>query len=188
MNANIPFACDNRVTFVEIPARLGRTHHAVPLASGDSVLGSVHHCGYRAHIPHDAYEGYFREHKYGIAQPDVRSLVSRTGYWVGCQSGAGAISLCRYSPWCAAGQELVDLGAMVSILFLGLGGVILLPFTWLPYSTITPSCRTRTLRIPILSMARANGIAATDVYESHAASRTALAPTSAAWQIRCAFP
>lgn len=123
-------------------------------------------------LPWSAYEGYFREHQYGMSNQTL-------GAWLGDQGKGLAIGLVlgtliiasvyavmRKAPrtWWLWGAVVVIVFAMFTV---AIGPVYLEPvfnkFTPLPESP---------LKSEILSMARAQGIPATDVYGFDASKQT----------------
>ncbi len=118
------------------------------------------------------YEGYFREHKYGLATQTF-------GPWMGDQLKALLLSI-------VLGGVLVSIligvarrlpntwhiwGSIVTIAFL-IFGVMIVPVVIVPmFNTLKPLNDPKITR-PILSMAHANGIPANDVYEVDASKQT----------------
>jgi len=117
-------------------------------------------------FPLIVYEGYFREHQYGLATQSF-------GPWLGEQCIGLAIGL-------VMGSLLVTLlvgvvrrlgrtwwiwGAAVSILFLATTSFIT-PVFIAPLFNRYTKLEDPKIRDPILSMARANGVPATEVYET----------------------
>ena len=116
-------------------------------------------------FPLTVYEGYFREHKYGLATQTF-------GPWMGDQLKAlllgmvlgGLLVMLLFGVVRRFPRRWPVLGAAVSVVFLVLmlliGPVYLLPIFYHPKRLEDPK-----ITQPILSMARANGIPARDVYE-----------------------
>ena len=123
-------------------------------------------------FPLTAYEGYFREHKYGL-------LNQTFGPWMRDQAVMLAISVVL------GGMLMVPLfglvrrlgkswwvwGAVVAILFLAFVGLIA-PVYISPLFNKYTKLQDSRIKDPILSMARANGIPATDVYEFDASRQS----------------
>jgi STE24 endopeptidase len=114
--------------------------------------------------PWSLYTGYFREHQYGLATQGF-------GGWMGDEGKAFLLSIFL------GGLAVVALygvarkfprtwhiwGAVVGILFLIIGSVIAPVFITPIFNKVTPLTDAR-VRDPILSLARANGITADNVY------------------------
>ena len=123
-------------------------------------------------FPLTVYEGYFREHKYGL-------LNQTFGPWMRDQVIALAVSLIL------GGILLVPLvglvrrigkswwvwGAAVTILFLAFV-ILISPVYIAPLFNSFTKLQDARIKDPILSMARANGIPATDVYEFDASRQS----------------
>jgi STE24 endopeptidase len=122
-------------------------------------------------FPLAVYEGYFREHKYGLATQTF-------GPWLGDQAKGFAVNLVMY------GILLVPLyavlrrsrnwwiwGSLVSFLFLAFAVVIAPVYIFPIFNTFT-RLEDKTIREPILGLARANGIPAEDVYVVDASKQT----------------
>jgi STE24 endopeptidase len=123
-------------------------------------------------FPLTVYEGYFREHKYGL-------LNQTFGPWMRDQAVMLAIGVVL------GGMLMVPLfglvrrlekswwvwGAVVTILFLAFVGLIA-PVYISPLFNKYTKLQDSRIKDPILSMARANGIPATDVYEFDASRQS----------------
>jgi STE24 endopeptidase len=123
-------------------------------------------------FPLTVYEDYFREHKYGLATQTF-------GPWMGDQMKNLAVNL-------VLGGLLAMLlfgvvrrlpstwwiwGSVVSILFL-IFTVLIAPVYIIPIFNKVTRLDDPKIVVPILSMARANGISAKDVYEIDASRQT----------------
>jgi STE24 endopeptidase len=123
-------------------------------------------------LPWSAYEGYFREHQYGMSNQDMGAWLGDQvkGLIIGLIFGIIAITVIyaviRKAPktWWLWGSLV---GMVLVVFSVAIGPTYLEPvfnkFTPLPDSPIKQQ---------ILSMARANGIPATDVYEFDASKQT----------------
>ena len=123
-------------------------------------------------LPWAAYEGYFREHQYGMSNQDMAGWLGdqAKGLVVGVILGTVAITVIyaviRKTPrtWWIWGALV---GILLTVFSVAIGPVYLEPvfnkFTPLPESP---------LKQEILSLARGNGIPATDVYEFDASKQT----------------
>jgi STE24 endopeptidase len=123
-------------------------------------------------FPLTVYEGYFREHKYGLATqtfgPWFRDQV--VGLAVGVVLGAIGVTIlvaivrrlgARWWIW----------GALASVVFLAIT-VLIAPVYIAPLFNTYKKLEDPKIKDPILSMARANGIPATDVYEVDASRQS----------------
>ena len=123
-------------------------------------------------FPLDCYEGFFREHYYGLATQTF-------GPWLGDQLKSTLVAI-------ILGGILVTLlfgvvrllpntwwiwGSVVSIAFI-IFSVLIAPIYVVPIFNKVSLLEDRTIKDPILSMARANGIPAKDVYEIDASRQT----------------
>ena len=123
-------------------------------------------------FPLTVYEGYFREHKYGLLNqtfgPWMRDQL--VGLAVGVILGAILIvplfGLVR-----RLGTSLWVWGATLALLFLALVSLIA-PVYIAPLFNQYKKLEDPRVKDPILSMARANGIPATDVYEFDASKQS----------------
>ena len=123
-------------------------------------------------FPITVYENYFREHKYGLATQTF-------GPWMGDQLKSLLIDVLLGGIVVALLFGVVRRfprtwwlwGAGVSIMFVILGALIS-PVYLLPlFNTVKPLNDPK-ITAPILSLARANGIAVSDVYEIDASKQT----------------
>jgi STE24 endopeptidase len=123
-------------------------------------------------FPLTVYEGYFREHKYGLLNqtfgPWMRDQL--VGLAVGVILGAILIvplfGLVR-----RLGTSWWVWGATLALLFLALVSLIA-PVYIAPLFNQYKKLEDPRIKDPILSMARANGIAATDIYEFDASKQS----------------
>src|SRR5271165_7048130 len=123
-------------------------------------------------VPMSLYEGYFREHKYGLLNqtfgPWMRDQM--VGLGVGVVLGAilmvplfGLVRRLGRSWWVWGATLMIAFAAFVSLI----EPVYIAPL-FNKYTTLTDA----RIKGPILSMARANGIPATDVYEFDASRQS----------------
>lgn len=123
-------------------------------------------------LPWSAYEGYFREHQYGMSNQDL-------GGWLGDQAKGLAIGLVLGSLAITAIYAVLRKspknwwlwGALVAV-GLALLTVVISPVYLEPVFNDFQPIAESPLKERILSMARANGIPATDVYEFNASKQT----------------
>ena len=123
-------------------------------------------------LPWSAYEGYFREHQYGMSNQTL-------GGWLGDQAKGLAIGLVLgtlaitaiYAVLRKAPRTWWLWGSLVLIAFAMFGAAIAPVYLEPVFNKFKPLADTP-LKQEILSMARANGIPATDVYEFDASKQT----------------
>jgi STE24 endopeptidase len=127
---------------------------------------------YLVTFPLTAYEGYFREHKYGL-------LNQTFGPWMREQAIAlvvnvllgGILIMLLFGLVRRLGKNWWVWGAVVSILFLAFVSLIA-PVYISPLFNKYTKLQDSRIKDPILSMARANGIPATDIYEFDASRQS----------------
>lgn len=123
-------------------------------------------------LPWSAYEGYFREHQYGMSNEDLAGWLGdqAKGLAIGLILGTLAITaiyaVLRRSP-----KNWWLWGALVAIA-LGMFTVVIAPVYLEPVFNDFKPIAESPLKERILSMARANGIPATDVFEFDASKQT----------------
>jgi len=123
-------------------------------------------------FPLSLYEGYFREHKYGLLNQDFGQWMrdQMVGLAVGVVLGAILIvplfGLVR-----RLGSSWWVWGAVLSLVFLAFVSLIAPVYIAPLFNTYT-KLEDAKVRDPILSLARANGIPATDVYEFNASRQS----------------
>ena len=123
-------------------------------------------------LPWSAYQGYFREHQYGMSNQTL-------GAWLGDQAKGLAIGLVLgtlaitaiYAVLRKAPRTWWLWGSLVLIAFAMFGAVIAPVYLEPVFNKFKPLADTP-LKQEILSMARANRIPATDVYEFDASKQT----------------
>ncbi len=122
-------------------------------------------------FPLAVYEGYFREHKYGLATQTF-------GPWLGDQAKAFAVNLVMYGILLTLLYAVLRRsrnwwlwGALVSVLFQMFGALIAPVYIFPIFNTFT-RLEDPAIREPILSLARANGIGADDVWVVDASRQT----------------
>ncbi len=123
-------------------------------------------------FPLAVYEGYFREHKYGLATqtfgPWLRDQL--VGLAVGAVLGGMAV-MGLYWIVRRLGKNWWVWGAVASIVFQALV-ILVSPVYIAPLFNTYKKLNDAKIKDPILSMARANGIPATDVYEVDASRQS----------------
>ena len=123
-------------------------------------------------FPLSVYEGYFREHKYGL-------LNQSFGPWLREQAIAlvvsvllgGILVMLLFGIVRSLGKNWWVWGSVISILFLMFVSLIAPVYIFPLFNTYTKLQDSR-IKDPVLSMARANGIPATDVYEFDASRQS----------------
>jgi STE24 endopeptidase len=123
-------------------------------------------------LPWNAYEGFFREHKYGMSNMTL-------GGWLGDQAKGLAIALVLgtlaitavYAVLRRAPRTWWLWGAIVTIAIAVFGAAIAPVYLEPVFNRFAP-LPDSSLKQEILSMARANGIPASDVYEFNASKQT----------------
>jgi Zn-dependent protease with chaperone function len=153
-------------------ARVGRTRVWARFPAGLDLLGAVPDHHHNLERPLDIYEGYFREHKYGLATQTF-------GPWLSDQLKLFGVGLVLFGIliallfWIA--RKLPNSwhiwGAVVTVCFMMfvvmIGPVYILPLTNKVTRLDDPKITT-----PILSLASANGIPAHDVYKVDASKQS----------------
>lgn len=123
-------------------------------------------------FPLAVYEGYFREHKYGLATqsfgPWLRDQL--VGLAVGAVLGGIAV-MGLYWIVRRLGKNWWVWGAVASIVFQAFV-ILISPVYIAPLFNTYKKLNDPKIKDPILSMARANGIPATDVYEADASRQS----------------
>jgi STE24 endopeptidase len=123
-------------------------------------------------FPLAVYEGYFREHKYGLATqtfgPWMRDQL--VGLAVGALLGGIAV-MGLYAIVRRLGKNWWIWGAAASIVFLAIV-VLISPVYIAPLFNTFNKLQDPKIKAPILSLARANGIPATEVYEVDASRQS----------------
>ena len=123
-------------------------------------------------FPLSLYEGFFREHKYGLSNQTFGAWLVDVlkGLGVGALMGglamAGIYAIFRRAP-----RTWWVWGTVASLLFLVVGALIAPVFIAPLFNTYT-ELEDAALREPILSLARANGIPAEHIYVSDASRQT----------------
>jgi STE24 endopeptidase len=123
-------------------------------------------------FPLTVYEGFFREHKYGLATQTFRP-------WLGDQAKAllvgailgGLALMAIYAAIRRAPRTWWLWGAGISVLFLVIVIAVAPVFIEPLFNTYKP-LKDESIRGPILRLARANGIPATDVFVVDASKQT----------------
>ena len=124
-----------------------------------------------AQFPMVVYEGYYREHKYGLATQSFAP-------WLGDQAKAFMVNLILFGILLVPLYLVLRLsrhwwiwGSLVSILFLAFAVVISPVYIFPIFNTFT-RLEDKAIREPILGLARANGIPADDVWVVDASKQT----------------
>jgi STE24 endopeptidase len=123
-------------------------------------------------FPLTLYEGFIREHAYGMSNQDFMGWFSDFGKGFGINVIASMLVLAVIYAVIRAARETWWLwGTLVIIGFTALGSLIFPVFIAPVFNDYTP-LKDGPLRSQILSLARANGIPATNVYEFNASKQT----------------
>jgi STE24 endopeptidase len=127
---------------------------------------------YLVTFPLSVYEGYFREHKYGLLNQSLGPWMrdQAIGLIVGVILG-GILVMFLFGIVHRLGKNWWVWGSVVSILFLMFVSLIA-PVYILPLFNKYTKLQDARIKDPILSLARANGIPATDVYEFDASRQS----------------
>jgi STE24 endopeptidase len=127
---------------------------------------------YLVTFPLSVYEGYFREHKYGLLNQSFGPWMrdQAIGLIVGVILG-GILVMFLFGIVRRLGENWWVWGSVVSILFLMFVSLIA-PVYILPLFNKYTKLQDARIKDPILSLARANGIPATDVYEFDASRQS----------------
>jgi STE24 endopeptidase len=123
-------------------------------------------------FPLTAYEGYFREHKYGLSNQSFGQWMRDQAIGLGIAVVLGAIVLViLFGLVRRLGKNWWVWGSAVSLIFMALVTFIAPVFIFPMFNTFTKLEDPR-FKDPILSLARANGIPATDVYVYNASRQS----------------
>ena len=123
-------------------------------------------------FPLTVYEGYFREHKYGLLNQTFGPWLREQAVMLVVSMLLGAILMVLlFGLVRRLGKNWWVWGAAVTILFLTFVGLIA-PVYIAPLFNKYAKLQDSRIKDPILSMARANGIPATDVYEFDASRQS----------------
>jgi len=116
-------------------------------------------------FPLAVYEGYFREHHYGLSNQTFSSWLRDQFVGLGVTAVLGGIGIVvLFAIVRRLGKNWWVWGAVASVVFLTITALIAPVYIAPLFNTYTKLNNAR-IKDPILSMARANGIPATDVYE-----------------------
>ncbi|HMA43301.1 MAG TPA: M48 family metallopeptidase [Gemmatimonadales bacterium] len=123
-------------------------------------------------FPLTVYAGFVREHAYGLATQTFGSWLGDQlkGFAVGIVAG-GVFAVAIYTVLRRAPRTWWIWGSVVTVLFQMLGAVIAPVYIFPLFNTYTKLADPRVTG-PILSMARANGIPAAEVYEVNASRQS----------------
>jgi STE24 endopeptidase len=123
-------------------------------------------------FPLTVYEGYFREHKYGLLNQTLGPWMKDQLVGLGVSVVLGAILVVPlFGLVRKLGRSWWVAGAVLTIVFLAFVSLIAPVYIFPLFNTYT-KLEDATVRNPILSMARANGIPARDVYEFDASRQS----------------
>ncbi|MGH9503887.1 MAG: M48 family metallopeptidase [Terriglobales bacterium] len=123
-------------------------------------------------FPLTVYEGYFREHKYGLSNMTLGSWMGDQAIGLGVAVVLGAILLAAlFAVVRRLGKSWWVWGSVVSLIFLAFV-VAIAPVFISPLFNKFTKLEDPRIREPILSLARANGIPATEVYEFNASRQS----------------
>jgi STE24 endopeptidase len=123
-------------------------------------------------LPWNAYEGYFREHQYGMSNQDLGAWLLEQAKTLAIGLLFGTLALVAiYAVLRKAPRTWWLWGALVAIAFAIFIAAIAPVYLEPVFNEFKPLAESP-LKQQILSMARANGIPATDVYEFDASKQT----------------
>ncbi len=123
-------------------------------------------------FPLTVYEGFFREHQYGLANQDFGSWIFDqfksliVGLLLGGVAIVALVGIVRRLP-----RTWPIWGAIVSVVMVAIFALIAPVFIFPLFNTYT-ILKDPKIRDPILSLARANGIPVNNVYESNASKQS----------------
>jgi STE24 endopeptidase len=125
-----------------------------------------------ATFPLGIYEGYIREHKYGLSNQTFAQWMRDEVVMLGVGVVLGAIFVVPlFGLVRRLGKNWWVWGAVASVVFIAFFALIA-PVYIAPLFNKYTKLETASIKDPILSMARANGIPATDVYEFDASRQS----------------
>ena len=125
-----------------------------------------------ATFPLGIYEGYIREHKYGLSNQTFAQWMRDQVVMLGVGIVLGAIFVVPlFGLVRRLGKNWWVWGAVASVVFIAFFALIA-PVYIAPLFNKYTKLETASIKDPILSMARANGIPATDVYEFDASRQS----------------
>jgi STE24 endopeptidase len=123
-------------------------------------------------FPLTVYEGFFREHKYGLSNQTFAAWMRDQAVGLGVSAVLGALLLASlFGLVRRLGKNWWVWGAVVSVVFNAFVALIAPVFIFPLFNKFTTLQDPRVLD-PILSLARANGIPATEVYEFDASRQS----------------
>jgi STE24 endopeptidase len=123
-------------------------------------------------FPLSIYEGYIREHKYGLSNQNFGSWARDQAVMLGIAIILGSILMVPlFGLVRRLGKNWWVWAAVTVLVFAAFGGLIA-PVYIAPLFNKYTKLEDPTIKDPILSMARANGIPATDVYEFDASRQS----------------
>lgn len=123
-------------------------------------------------LPWAAYEGYFREHQYGMSNQTLVDWLIEQAKGLGINLVLGTLALVAlYAVVRRAGRSWWLWGAVVAVGFIVFTAAIAPSYLEPVFNKFYPLADSP-LKQQVLSMARANGIPATDVFEFDASKQT----------------
>jgi STE24 endopeptidase len=123
-------------------------------------------------FPWTVYESYFREHKYGLLNQTFGPWLQDQVIMLAVNVVLGALLLvCLFGVVRRIGKNWWVWGAVISVLFLAFASLIAPVFIFPLFNKFT-KLEDPHIKDPILSLARANGVPATDVYEFDASRQS----------------
>jgi STE24 endopeptidase len=123
-------------------------------------------------FPLTLYEGYFREHQYGMSNLTLSGWFGEEVKGLGLAVIFGGLAIAAFYSFLRAAPRTWWIWGTVLGVFLLIVGALLAPILIEPVFNTTTELRNPVVRDPILSMARANGIPASHVYVQDASKQT----------------
>ena len=123
-------------------------------------------------LPLSIYEGYFREHQYGMSNLTLSGWFVEEVKGLGLAVVLGSLAIAAFYSFLRAKPRTWWVWGTVLGIFLLIVGALVAPILIEPVFNTTTELRNPVVRDPILSLARANGIPATHVYVQDASKQT----------------